>query len=112
MNDQHYIRVASLLIDVESALRQLRLWSSERPSAEALASQQPFCIDTLSFPEWLQHIFLVRMRQLVETRGPLPGQCGIAPMAEEYFRGQAMQGTLLVEALQRIDEELTAGSGG
>jgi uncharacterized protein YqcC (DUF446 family) len=28
------------------------------PSTEALASDQPFCVDTLTLPRWLQFIFL------------------------------------------------------
>ena len=44
-------QVAALLIDVESGLRQLNLWELRSPPAEALASTQPFCIDTLNFAQ-------------------------------------------------------------
>ena len=58
------IRVAALLIDLEGALRSRLLWDADEPSPEALASTQPFCIDTLDFPQWLQFVFLPRMRAL------------------------------------------------
>ncbi|PHS74623.1 MAG: pseudouridine synthase [Porticoccus sp.] len=75
------------LFAVEQHLRDLDVWSDSAPSPEALASDQPFAIDTLEFVEWLQFIFLPRMQDLVQRGAPLPAACGIAPMAEEYFRG-------------------------
>ncbi len=100
-------QVAALLIDVESGLRQLNLWELRSPPAEALASTQPFCIDTLNFAQWLQHIFLPTMHGLLENREPLPTDCAIAPMAEEYFRGLGMPSTELEGALEAIDQLLT-----
>lgn len=95
-----------LLDAVEAELRNLQQWRDTAPSAEALASTAPFCVDTLSFPEWLQFVFLPRMRWLLEHALPLPGQCGIAPMAEEYFRHPGNNSRLLIGLLQQIDEGL------
>lgn len=76
------------LFAVEQHLRDLDVWSESAPSAEALASDQPFAIDTLEFVEWLQFIFLPRMQNMVQSGAPLPATCGVAPMAEEYFKGR------------------------
>ena len=46
--------IAEVLIDIEAQLRQLGLWDKIPPSTEALASTQPFCVDTLTLPQWLQ----------------------------------------------------------
>jgi uncharacterized protein YqcC (DUF446 family) len=100
-------RVAALLIDVEAGLRQLNLWEAEPPSAEALASKQPFAIDTMNFAQWLQHIFLPTMYRLLENGQPLPTECAIAPMAEEYFKGLALPSWELETALAAIDQLLT-----
>lgn len=102
-----YIEVASCLIDLESELRQLQLWQAEAPSAEALASTQPFCIDTLNFPQWLQFIFLVKMQQLVDGNLPLPSNCAIAPMAQEYFKVLRCDSSALLSCLTRLDALLT-----
>jgi uncharacterized protein YqcC (DUF446 family) len=99
--------IAELLIDIESELRQLDLWGSLPPSPEALASDQPFCVDTLTLPQWLQFIFLPTLYQLLETDGELPQRCGIAPMAEEYFRGGNLPGQALEQALADIDTLLS-----
>jgi uncharacterized protein YqcC (DUF446 family) len=100
-------QVAALLIDVEAHLRQMGLWASEPPSAEALASSQPFCIDTLDFNQWLQFVFLPTMYTILEEGAELPTECGIAPMAEEFFRGAELPSLQLELSLAKIDRLLT-----
>ena len=95
------------MIDIEAELRRLNLWDAEAPSDEALASKHPFAIDTLTLPQWLQFIFLPTMYRLIETDGALPTRCGIAPMAEEFFRGARQPINGLLDALERIDELLS-----
>lgn len=100
--------LATLLLSLEGALRQASLWQESAPAPEALLSTQPFCIDTLTFPQWLQFIFLPRMRWIVEQGDALPAKCGIAPMAEEYFRPLPVSGETVVRVLIEIDECLMA----
>ena len=99
--------VAEVLIDIEAQLRQLGQWDKVPPSSEALASDQPFSVDTLTLPQWLQFVFLPRVYAMLEEGQALPGRCGIAPMAEEYFRGTDLPSGQLVAALQRIDQLLS-----
>jgi uncharacterized protein YqcC (DUF446 family) len=105
-------RIAELLIDIEAQLRQLGLWEREPPPPEALASDQPFSIDTLTLPQWLQFIFLPTLYRLLEEGQPLPGRCGIAPMAQEYFRGLALASTALEETLLKMDRMLSGEDSG
>jgi uncharacterized protein YqcC (DUF446 family) len=98
-----YIEVASLLIDIEAELRRLNLWQSEPPSAEALASTEPFCIDTMSFEQWLQFIFLPRMRALVDADRLPAGRCEIQPLAEQYFADRQLAAANLIAVLGRLD---------
>lgn len=103
-----HIAIAELLIDIEKELRELRLWDVASPSLEALQSRQPFAVDTLTFPQWLQFIFLPRMHDLVEGLHPLPHASGIAPMAEQYFSVlKPSSTTRLLAHLQQIDQLLT-----
>lgn len=101
--------IAEVLIDIESELRQLGLWERIPPSSEALASDQPFCVDTLTLPQWLQFIFLPTVYGLLESGEALPERCGIAPMAEEFFRGAELPTTALEESLVRVDDLLSGG---
>lgn len=98
-----HTEVAAVLIDIEAELRRLRLWDDVPPDPGDLASTQPFAIDTLTLPQWLQFIFLPTMYRLIDAGASLPTQCGITPMAEEYFRGREVAIGGLLDALERVD---------
>ena len=104
-----HTEVAAVLIDIEAELRQLRLWDEVPPDPAALASSQPFAIDTLTLPQWLQFIFLPTMYRLLDEGASLPTECGITPMAEEYFRGRDVAISGLLDALERVDGLLSEG---
>lgn len=106
MNNLH-IAVAEVLIDIEKELRDLQLWDDVMISDEVLMSDQPFAIDTMTFPQWLQFIFLPRMYFMIEQQLQLPGNCGVAPMAEQYFSVLSLPSSPLVSHLRKIDELLT-----
>nr|WP_324258808.1 YqcC family protein [Cellvibrio fontiphilus] len=106
MTNRH-ISVAAVLMDVEAELRRLQLWQAEMIAEEALASTEPFAIDTMSFPQWLQFMFLPRLYALIEQQQDLPGYCSVAPMAEEYFSVLNLHSAPLVTHLQKIDQLLT-----
>lgn len=102
-----HIAVAEVLMDVESELRQLQLWEFEMISAAALASTEPFAIDTMSFPQWLQFILLPRLYFMIEQQQELPSYCSVAPMAEVYFSALNVHSAPLIAQLQKIDSLLT-----
>ena len=105
--NESLIAIADVLLDIEKELRDLGLWDAEMISREALASVQPFAVDTMTFPQWLQFIFLPRMYFLLDQQLPLPVSCGIAPMAEQYFSGLNMHVFSLILHLQKIDNLLS-----
>lgn len=98
------VRVAELLLDLEAALRNAQLWEASAPSAAALASTEPFCIDTLNFIQWLQHVFLPRMHMLLHSGAELPQKCGMAEMAELYFSASSSNGSAVIATLREIDQ--------
>ena len=106
MSELHQ-RLGVALGELEHTLKTLNLWQADTPNEAALASQQPFCIDTLSFPQWLQFVFLPRMGALVDAKLALPGACGIAPMAEEAVKPLALDARALIAQLEHIDRILT-----
>lgn len=103
----HSVRLEELLLDLEAALRNAALWESRAPDALALASTEPFCIDTLDFCQWLQFVFLPRMHEMLEGGQPLPENCAIAAMAEVHFAAVATSGETVLSVLRRIDACIT-----
>lgn len=106
----HVARVADSLIQIEIELRQLGVWESRPPPREALQSTQPFGIDRLEFTQWLQFVFISRMKVLLEAGQPLPEVSGMAPMAEEHFSARKESGHRLIEELAEMDR-LLSGTG-
>jgi uncharacterized protein YqcC (DUF446 family) len=103
-----FVEAASLLIDIEAELRRMGLWEQEAPSAAALASTEPFCVDTLSLPQWLQFVFLPRMYALLEVERLPAGRCEVRPLAEQYFTEGGLPATALIATIGRLDELLNS----
>jgi uncharacterized protein YqcC (DUF446 family) len=97
------------LLLIEGELRQQGWWTTLPPTAQALASEQPFAVDSMAFEQWLQWLFLPRMRQMLEGGGALPGACGIQPMAEMVLVDRASQARALLALLGEFDQ-LIAGA--
>ena len=101
-----------LLRDLEGALRAAELWEAAAPAPAALESIEPFCVDTLRLPQWLQWVFLPRMRAVLDARAPLPAKCGIAAMAEMSFVEQRNAAVArVVELLRAIDQVVEGDCG-
>ncbi|TDT43067.1 uncharacterized protein YqcC (DUF446 family) [Halospina denitrificans] len=110
MTDPQHARqmLDEALAEVEAQLRHHGLLESEPPAPEALASRQPFCIDTLRFPQWVQFVFLPQLSERLNADDPMPDYCEVAPMAEEYFRTEQMAADAFIEALRELDRLVTA----
>ncbi|RZM81661.1 hypothetical protein C3B51_07950 [Pseudoalteromonas rubra] len=95
-----------LLDELERTLREAELWQTEPVPAQALLSVQPFCCDTLRFEQWLQFVFVVKMRALIHSGAALPANMAIAPMAEVSF-AQHPNYKALHSVLQRLDSAVS-----
>lgn len=101
--DQRLPALADHLLMIERELRAQGWWAAEPPSAQALASVEPFCVDSLAFEEWLQWIFLPRMKVIIESGQPLPSVSGIRPMAEMVYAANLGQARGLLALLGEFD---------
>ncbi|CAM3096807.1 pseudouridine synthase [Pseudomonas floridensis] len=105
--DSRFHDIAEQLLLIERELRALGWWETTPPSEEALSSQEPFCVDTLEFAQWLQWIFLPRMKIILERDLPLPNASGILEMAEMAYAGKLNETRLLQQSLARFDQLIT-----
>ncbi|SDI06200.1 Uncharacterized conserved protein YqcC, DUF446 family [Pseudomonas delhiensis] len=95
--------IADQLLLIERELRALAMWEEQPPSDEALASQEPFCVDTLELEQWLQWIFLPRMKLIIESGADLPHASGIRSIAEVVYANESERMLALFEALGEFD---------
>lgn len=105
--DARFPKLADHLLLIERELREQGWWSKEAPSAEALASVEPFCVDTLDFDQWLQWVFLPRMKLILEQDLPLPNASGILAMAEMVYVDRPAQSKSLRALLAEFDKLIT-----
>ncbi|MDB4837375.1 YqcC family protein [Marinomonas sp.] len=104
----HHV-LADLMIDLQVAMEECLVWDCELPTPEALQSSEPFCIDTMTFEQWLRFVMIERFNVLLESGTKLPARCDIAPMAEEALKGKPQKGVQrVVECLTKIDQYLSA----
>ncbi|MCK9797849.1 pseudouridine synthase [Pseudomonas chlororaphis] len=101
--DGRFLQIAEQLLLIERELRVQGWWDEVAPSAEALSSQEPFSVDTLDFEQWLQWIFLPRMKHIIEQDLPLPNASGILAMAEMVYAQRPGQGGELQRLLAEFD---------
>ena len=107
MSDPKAHAITALLNAMEFRLREIGVWSDERPAPEALASTLPFCYDTLELESWIQFIFIGRMRELIEQGDPLPQSCGIAPYVEMLAANGRTTDSELAQLIREIDDTLS-----
>ena len=105
--DARFPRIAEQLLLIERELRIQGWWDDVAPSTEALSSVEPFAVDTLDFEQWLQWIFLPRMKIILEQDMPLPTASGILEMAEMVYASRIREARNLLALLKDFDRLIT-----
>lgn len=101
------LHVTRILEQLEHELKQRSLWQMAAPTAEALASSLPFCMDTLDFHQWLQFVLIARLRQMILLQMALPSQSALYAMATEVYKQELAHHGSLLDTLAALDEALT-----
>ena len=99
-------KITALLLELEASLKDHGFWTGMPPSAEAMSSQLPFCVDTMTFTEWLQWVYLSRMRAIIEHGAELPVGSSIHPYAEEALKRMRAEASSLLEIVSRLDRAM------
>lgn len=95
--------LTGLLRQLELELQRLGWWEETPPAPALLHSEQPFALDTLAPQQWLQWIFIARLRQLMMQEASLPKGFQLTPYFEEAWKEHHDVDTLLT-ILRSIDE--------
>ncbi|MFK0570623.1 YqcC family protein [Endozoicomonas sp.] len=94
----------ALLEAIETELRRQAVWLPMPPSVEAMASTTPFCMDTMVFSQWLQWIFVPRVRAVIESGGALPKGSNIKSYAEEALPVEQLECEKLLLIIEQFDQ--------
>ncbi|HKK23112.1 MAG TPA: YqcC family protein [Pseudohaliea sp.] len=111
--DGFHQAVAEVVDGIEAEMKRTELWDAERPTLSRLGSPQPFCFDTLRFHQWLQWLFLPRMRRILDADGAgMPSESGIHAYAEECLRDDPRDTDALLALIRRFDELISRSDAG
>ncbi|WP_196157412.1 YqcC family protein [Reinekea sp. G2M2-21] len=98
--------VLELLAEIEGLLQKHNQWQTIPPTAEKMASTEPFSIDTLTFLEWLQWVYLARLRAVIHAGATLPQGAMVLPYAQEALRADGIQIPGLLSLIEQLDDAL------
>ncbi len=95
--------------NLEQELKALELWGGmeAHPSEKAMASIQPFALDTMEFHQWLEYVLIVRLREMIANSAQLPAAMMVHTYAQEQYRGQWTKYRNLIGILQKLDRLIT-----
>jgi uncharacterized protein YqcC (DUF446 family) len=68
-------------------MRRAGLWQDEALDPRQLQFTRAFAGDTMAFQQWLQFVFVPRVREIVAARGPFPPRSQVAVQAVREFDG-------------------------
>lgn len=100
-----YEIVVSKIDEIEAEMRRMGVWQSRPLTPEQMDFKQPFGMDLLTLEQWLQFIFIPRVREIVATRGEFPSG---SQVADHAFREWVMWGSRddaepLIQLLRQFD---------
>lgn len=96
-------RLGNMLDSIEQELRVLDKWDETQPQSEMLCSSEPFSVDRLEPSQWLQWIFLPKMRMLISENRSIPKPFSITEYFEESYKDESDKKNLLI-LLKEMDK--------
>ncbi|CAN5364794.1 hypothetical protein BH09MYX1_BH09MYX1_10150 [soil metagenome] len=88
---------------VVAAMKAVGIWDVAEPSAEAIAAGGAFGGDTMSFEQWLRHVFVPSIETRLRENGPWPSSSAVSPRATREADG-VPELDPVVDALRDFDE--------
>ena len=87
MPQPDYETVRSHADAIEAEMRRAGYWQPTPPPPEAFEFRGAFAMDTMAFVQWLQWVFLPRVRQVIDERGSFPASSMVGAQAVREFDG-------------------------
>ena len=99
----NYDLVARKLDEIEAELKQMGMWQERALDPEQYDFKAAFGADTMSFPQWLQFIFLPNVRAIIAEQGTFPASSNLAVYAIREFDTYPQDNGHLLNLLMEFD---------
>ena len=83
-------------------MRRIGMWQEVPLPDEAYDFSRAFGADTMTYAQWLQFVFVPRVRELIDSEGDFPSSSSVGTQAVREFDGFA-EGDVLVQLLSEFD---------
>jgi uncharacterized protein YqcC (DUF446 family) len=80
-----YVVVAAKLDEIEREMKQAGLWQDRPLGPEQYNFTRAFAMDTMSFDQWLQFIFVPKVRGIISARDKFPASSSVGAQAVREF---------------------------
>lgn len=97
-----YALLQQRIDEIEAEMKRIGLWHSAPLDPAQRAFKRAFGADTMSFSQWLQFVFIPRVREIIAERGRFPGQSQVGAQAVREFDGYN-EADQLISFLNRFD---------
>lgn len=80
-----YRVVAAKIDEIEQEMKRVGLWQEAPLAPEQYEFTRAFGMDTMSYDQWLQFVFLPRVREIISTRSKFPTSSSVGAQAVREF---------------------------
>jgi uncharacterized protein YqcC (DUF446 family) len=87
-------KVARYADEIEAEMRRIGMWQSAALRPGQMKFEQAFAMDTMTFEQWLQFVFLPRVRESVASND-FPATSEVGAQAAREFDGNLEAGRLV-----------------
>ena len=98
----HQQEVSRYIDEIEQEMQRIGLWQVAPLQPEQMNFQQAFAMDTMTFAQWLQFVFVPRVREAVAANS-FPFNSSVGAQAVREFDGDP-DADRLVQLLSEFDE--------
>ncbi|MEH6446103.1 MAG: YqcC family protein [Oceanospirillaceae bacterium] len=98
--------IAQTLRKITAQMQHQDLWQEQSPTKDQLASKLPFCVDTLTFIQWLQWVMFPKLFVIIETQASLPNKSNMAVMAEQALKTETADTDTLLALIVQLDKDI------
>jgi uncharacterized protein YqcC (DUF446 family) len=97
-----YDEVERRINEIEAEMKSIGYWQDDPLPPEAYNFTRAFGGDTMAFSQWLQFIFILRVRSIIAEKGQFPSRSMVGAQAVREFDGDD-RADRLVRLLNEFD---------
>lgn len=90
-----YTQAATQIAEIEAEMNRIGYWCAEPLPESAYDFHMAFAMDTMAFVQWLQFVFVPRVKSIIQQRGEFPASSQVGAQAIREFDSDPQAGRLV-----------------